>query len=184
MTTKYSKVKRIIEENTHLTNAELAKKIGRNISWIKTFKAFMNAEDKHKFKDTKNKMYKAIYNTWINDIEAQTEYEENELCKFKLKQREREIKELKEKLQKCKGIESELIKIKNIKADEIMEKAKEICRQEKNKLTQQIKDLENELNRVYYMEDMEKQDTKNKLIKIIIFLFILLTAFFILLKVK
>jgi len=99
--TKYTNIEKIIKENSHLTNKELAKKIGKSISWLKAFKAFMNAEDKNKYKDTKNPIYKAIYNIWINDTEAQ----KKELERDKLKKR---IKELKKEIQSCQEYTEEL----------------------------------------------------------------------------
>ena len=90
---KYSTIEEIIKKNSHLKNEELAKKIGKSISWVKAFKAFMRAEDKEKYKDTKNPIYKAIYNIWIKDPKAQKKEEEKNL-----------IKKLQQKLEECEDL--------------------------------------------------------------------------------
>jgi len=92
--TKYTNIEKIIKENSHLTNKELAKKIGKSISWLKTFKAFMNAEDKNKYKDSSNPIYKAIYNIWINDSEAQKKELEKDKLRKKIKELQKKVKEL------------------------------------------------------------------------------------------
>ncbi len=90
---KYSTIEEIIKKNSHLKNEELAKKIGKSISWVKAFKAFMRAEDKEKYKNTQNPIYKAIYNIWIKDPRAQKKEEEKNLLK-KLQQELEECEEL------------------------------------------------------------------------------------------
>jgi len=112
--TKYTNIEKIIKENSHLTNKELAKKIGKSISWLKTFKAFMNAENKNKYKDSSNPIYKAIYNIWINDTEAQ----QKELERDKLKKRIKELEEDIQTLEEC--------------IDEVETELRECQKQEKN----------------------------------------------------
>ncbi len=90
---KYSTFETIIKKNSHLKNIELAKKVGKSISWVKVFKAFMRAENKEKYKDTKNPIYKAIYRMWLQDAKAQQKEEEKDILK-RLKKELKECKEL------------------------------------------------------------------------------------------
>ena len=92
--TKYTNIEKIIKENSHLTNRELAKRIGKSVSWLKSFKAFMNAEDKNKYKDSSNPIYKAIYNIWINDTEAQKKELEKDKLRKKIKELQKKVREL------------------------------------------------------------------------------------------
>ena len=90
---KYSTFETIIKKNSHLKNEQLAKKVGKSISWVKVFKAFMRAENKEKYKNTKNPIYKAIYRMWLQDAKAQQKEEEKDILK-RLKKELKECKEL------------------------------------------------------------------------------------------
>lgn len=182
-TTKYSYVKKIIEENPHLKNEELAKKIGRSISWVKAFKAFMNSKNKYKYKNSSNPVYRAIFNAWMQDIQARKEYEENELCKFELEEKEKEIQKLKKELSDLKkqfySLKKDFSDLEEMKKDELIKLANKLCNESQNKLKEKIKELENELHRVYSNEYWEKQEIKHKLkVTLIIVFSIFLGIFF------
>jgi len=126
---KYSTIEEIVKKNSHLKNEELAKKIGKSISWVKAFKAFMRAEDKEKYKNTKNPIYKAIYNIWIKDPKAQKKEEEKNL-----------IKKLQQELEECEDL------LEDYKNDffECSDKYKEL----KEKYDYLLKNLEKEKEKI------------------------------------
>ncbi len=149
---KYSYIEAYIRNNPHLKNKELAENIGRSISWIKAFKAFMNSPDKEKHKNSKNPIYKAIYNAWKDDIDAQIEWE-------------------------CCEKNEELIRKIEIKTEIIEKYKKQIieCQTENKRLADKVSKLRNKLNRnvkelaeTYMQEYMtktekEKQKLENKI---------------------
>jgi ElaB/YqjD/DUF883 family membrane-anchored ribosome-binding protein len=71
----FFEMEQIIKQNTSLKNKELAKLIGKSVSYVKALKAFLNTQDKEKFKHSNNALYKAIYNAYIRDKHF---YEEQE----------------------------------------------------------------------------------------------------------
>ena len=138
---KYSSIEEIIKNNSHLKNEELAKKVGKSISWVKAFKAFMRAKDKEKYKDTKNPIYKAIYNIWIKDPKAQKkENEKNQLRKCK------------NELRKCKKLsaitEEELTDYKT-KYQEIKTKYEYLSENFEKELKKEKEKLEKEFDEKY-----------------------------------
>jgi len=158
MKTKFSKIKEIIEENKHLTNKELAKKVGRSISWIKAFKAFMNAPDKEKYKNSKNGIYRAIYNAWKEDVEAQLEVkccEENYKLKKELSVKNKTLSKYKTQLREYEELLMQLdqekkdltntleYKVQEL-AQSICNKKIEILEKQKKKLDDLLKELEEE----------------------------------------
>ncbi len=156
---KYSIIEEIIKKNSHLKNEELAKKIGKSISWVKAFKAFMRAEDKEKYKNTKNPIYKAIYNIWIKDPRVQKKEEEKNL----LKKLQKELKECEELLE---DYQNDFFECKD-QYKELKEKYEYLLKN----LEKEKEKIENELNKQYsyvvkelvkLKEELEKEKLEYK----------------------
>jgi len=174
---KYTNIENLIKENSHLKNKELAQKIGKSLGWLKAFKAFMNAEDKQKYKDSSNAIYKAIYNIWINDTEAQQKELERDKLKKKVKELKSELKSLKStllycenSLQKCNKTKEELNKELNILkekysilTDTLEEHKEKITKELEKKLNQHIEKLNQESKEVFLaFKDKERELEKEK----------------------
>ena len=145
---KYSNIERIILKNSHLSNEKLAKKVGKSVGWVKAFKAFMRAENKDKYKNSSNGMYRAIYNMWINDDIAQSkEYEEN-----KLKKRIKELEKEKASLEEEMEFLQEDVKFAY--------KRVEAVKQEKEELLREFQSLENKYKNL--LEQLEEHKRKIK----------------------
>jgi len=143
---KYTNIENLIKENSHLKNQELAQKIGKSLGWLKAFKAFMNAEDKQKYKDSSNRIYKAIYNIWINDTEAQKKEIEKDKLKKKVRDTKRELRESKKELEELSQL------INKLKSD--LKK----CYEEKKKLEDKFIIVQNKNN--YYESKIEEYKKK------------------------
>jgi len=161
MKTKFSKIKTIIEENPHLTNRELAEKVGKSISWVKAFKAFMRAPDKEKYANTKNGIYRAIYNSWKEDIEAQIEEEcceENYKLKEELLTKNKMLSRYKTQLKEYDILLIQLNKEKkdliNTLNNKVKELAQAICKAKIEKLQEQNKKLED------FIKELEEEGDK------------------------
>ena len=168
---KYSTIEEIIKKNSHLKNEELAKKIGKSISWVKAFKAFMRAEDKEKYKDTKNPIYKAIYNIWIKDPKAQKKEEEKHLikklqqelgeCKKLLKYYENDFSECKDQYKKLKKDYDYLLKNFEKEKEKIENKLKEKYSYVGKEWLKAKNELEEEKLKYYAMRDEYYENERN-----------------------
>ena len=151
---KYSNIEEIIKNNSHLKNEELAKKVGKSISWVKAFKAFMRAKDKEKYKDTKNPIYKAIYNIWIKDPKAQKK--ENE---------KNQLKKCKNELRKCKRLstitEKELTDYKT-KYNYLLENLEKELEKEKEKLERELNEKYTPIIKEYYKRKKELEEYEKR----------------------
>ena len=157
MKRSYKEIENLIKKNSFKSNKELAKLLNKNISWVKVFKAFMNAKDKEKYKNTSNKMYLAVYRLWkkennINEISITPEKENKQAKNTLPRIPYYQIQDLKKVIMRIALENKHLIEENNAFAEDNIAKACSINKliNEKNFLQQEIKDLKLDLKITKY----------------------------------